>query len=178
MTPACFSKGFVPKKPVRVISSHSELSRDLTQFASFAPAMRLSGVEDALAWLERLPGVGRKVAAATLDFSTLRKRALVIDTHHLRVLRRLGFLSGRCTLRRAYDRIMPLVPTDWPPAMLDEHHQLMKCLGQEICRHGMPICRRCPLENLCPMALARIDGDQGGTARRWVHGLAERGRSG
>lgn len=41
-------------------------------------------VPRALAWLERLPGVGRKVSASTLNFSTLRMPALVLDSHVLR----------------------------------------------------------------------------------------------
>ena len=109
-------------------------------------------VEGALAWLERLPGVGRKVAAATLNFSTLRMRALVIDTHHLRVLERLAFVGGHGSLTRAYDRVMPLLPSAWSAADLDAHHQLMKRLGQTVCRHHRPLCHRCPLQDLCPTA--------------------------
>ena len=50
-------------------------------------------VEQGLRWLEEIYGVGRKIAAATLNFSTLRKRAMVVDTHVLRVLRRFGFVK-------------------------------------------------------------------------------------
>ena len=107
-------------------------------------------VEPALAWLERLPGVGRKAAAATLGFSTLNKRALVIDTHHLRVLHRLGLVSQRSGLRPAHDQIMPILPADWSSTDLDQHHFLMKRLGQTVCLHGVPVCRRCPLADLCP----------------------------
>jgi endonuclease-3 len=112
----------------------------------------LSGltVEHALVWLERLPGVGRKIAAATLNFSVLRKVALVIDTHHLRVLRRLGLVDRGADAAEAYDRLMPVLPGGWTAADLDEHHQLMKALGQEICRHAHPLCHRCPLHDLCP----------------------------
>jgi adenine-specific DNA glycosylase len=111
-------------------------------------------VDQALIWLERLPGVGRKVAAATLNFSTLRRAALVIDTHHLRVLRRLGLIDRRAGTVEAYDRLVPLLPGGWTAADLDEHHQLMKALGQTNCRHAFPICRRCPLRDLCPTAAA------------------------
>lgn len=104
---------------------------------------------DALIWLERLPGVGRKVAAATLNFSTLQMRALVIDTHHLRVLRRVGLLDQRADYRAAYDRIMPLLPAGWTASDLDDHHQLMKTLGQTVCRHDRPRCDQCPLNDLC-----------------------------
>ncbi|WP_227286907.1 endonuclease [Boseongicola sp. H5] len=113
-------------------------------------------VGDALAWLERLPGVGRKVAAATLNFSTLRKAALVIDSHHLRVLRRLGYVGPRTGIAQAYDLVMPLLPESWTARDFDQHHQLMKVLGQEICRNGVPICERCPLRSVC--ATAQRDG--------------------
>lgn len=113
-------------------------------------------VEGALAWLERLPGVGRKAAAATLNVSTLRMRALVIDIHHLRVLRRLALVGIRSNLTQAYDRLMPLLPPDWSAAALDEHHQRMKRLGQTVCRQDGPLCHCCPLRDLCPSAACRF----------------------
>jgi endonuclease III len=113
-------------------------------------------VDEALAWLERLPGVGRKVAAATLNFSTLRKPALVIDTHQLRVLRRLALVGPHADFRQAFDRVMPILPNEWTAEDMDEHHQLMKTLGQTTCRHIDPACYRCPLRNLCPTAAADL----------------------
>ncbi len=109
-------------------------------------------VEPAMDWLERLPGVGRKVSAATLNFSTLRMRALVVDTHHLRVARKLGLVRARATQEEAYRRLMPRLPTGWGAAKLDDHHQLMKRLGQTICRSDASRCRDCPLHDLCPSA--------------------------
>ncbi|NIA69790.1 endonuclease III [Pelagibius litoralis] len=106
-------------------------------------------VDQALAWLERLPGVGRKTAAATLNLSTLRMKALVIDTHHLRVLRRLGLAGRRADAREAYDRILPYLPAAWGAEDMDVHHQLMKVLGQQICSHGLPCCGNCPLNSIC-----------------------------
>lgn len=107
-------------------------------------------VEAALSWLESLPGVGRKVSAATLNFSTLRKKALVIDRHHLRILRRLGLVRPRANTAEAYRRIVPDLPDAWTAADLDDHHQLMKSLGQSCCRHAFPRCDACPLRDLCP----------------------------
>ena len=106
-------------------------------------------VESALCWLERLPGVGRKVSAATLNFSTLRMKALVIDRHHLRILRRLGLVRPRASAAEAYRRVMPDLPADWTAADLDDHHQLMKTLGQTHCRVEFPRCDGCPLRDLC-----------------------------
>jgi len=106
-------------------------------------------VEDGLAWLERFPGIGRKTAAATLNFSQLRKPALVIDTHHLRILHRLGFIGCNSGPQSAYNIIMPLLSPEWTADALDDHHQLMKSLGQTLCRHRSPICHPCPLRDLC-----------------------------
>jgi endonuclease-3 len=112
-------------------------------------------VADALKRLERLPGVGRKVSAATLNFSTLRKRALVIDTHHMRVLKRLNLISQSADFRRAYDEIAPALPLRWSAKDVDEHHQYIKALGQTCCKHGLHDCLACPLHTLCPTGVVQ-----------------------
>ena len=108
-------------------------------------------VEPALVWLERLPGVGRKVSAATLNFSSLRHKALVLDSHHLRVLKRLGLIRPRADAEEAYRRIVPRLPPDWTAKDFDDHHQLFKTLGQRRCHHAAPACPGCPLRALCPI---------------------------
>lgn len=114
-------------------------------------------VHSALAWLERLPGVGRKTAATVLNFSTLRKPALVIDTHHLRILRRLGLVGQRDNIARAYDQLAPLLPKDWSAGDIDDHHQLMKLLGQRLCRPTEPACCICPLCDICSNGSMKLD---------------------
>lgn len=109
----------------------------------------LSTVE-ALARLKRLDGVGIKVAAATLNFSTLRRAVLVIDTHHLRVLRRLGLVGRHASFQEAYDAIAPILPPDWRAEDFDTHHRLMKLLGQTVCRARGADCVACPLTPVCP----------------------------
>lgn len=106
-------------------------------------------VEAAMGWLERLPGVGRKVSAATLNFSSLKMKALVIDTHHLRVMKRLGLLRRQAGFTEAYRHLMPRLPAHWTAADVDEHHQLVKLLGQTICHYDVPACADCPLAALC-----------------------------
>ncbi len=120
---------------------------------TLTPLLNKSDAE-ALYWLEQLPGVGRKASAATLNFSTMRRSTLVIDTHHLRILKRLRLVRQNADLSEAYDRIMPDLPETWSAEELDAHHQMMKLLGQTICRHGLPGCASCPLRTLCPTAKA------------------------
>jgi endonuclease-3 len=137
-----------------------QLSRALRRIAASHPDFRLDflghlPVEQALRWLERLPGVGRKVAAATLNFSTLNRPAFVIDTHVLRVLRRLGFVGSKADTRRAYYVVMEAAEY-WSAQELAELHAVMKRLGQTVCRSGEPRCERCPISKYCKTAVAAL----------------------
>lgn len=114
---------------------------------------RLS-VAEAMVWLERLPGVGRKVSASTLNFSTLHMPALVVDTHILRTLRRFGFVGSKADARSAHDTMMALLH-DWSAADLAELHMLMKCLGQHICCADQAHCGVCPISRRCQVFAAR-----------------------
>jgi endonuclease-3 len=133
------------------------LKRTLMVIATAHPDFRLDflaamPVPQALAWLERLPGVGRKVAAATLSFSTLRRPALVIDTHILRVLRRIGIVRPNATTENAYNIVMAAVD-GWGADDLAELHSLMKCLGKTLCRFDRACCDDCPIESHCKTAI-------------------------
>ena len=112
-------------------------------------------VAEALAWLERLPGVGRKVSASTLNFSTLNMPAFVLDTHVLRVSSRYGFVRNTAGTRAAYDAVMAASPR-WSAAELAELHILMKRLGQTICRHDRARCPDCPIRRRCKAAAASV----------------------
>ena len=109
------------------------------------------------AWLEQFPGVGPKTSAAVVNFSTLRRRALCVDSHHLRVTQRLG-LTPRADAATTEERLMRLVPETWTAEMLDEHHQLIKQLGQTICTFADPKCRECPLLKICPYGQRQVAG--------------------
>jgi endonuclease-3 len=75
-----------------------------------------------------------------------------VDSHHLRIVQRLGFVNKGATAREAEARIMEMAPANWPPAMLDDHHSLIKLHGQKCCTKNGPRCSRCPLRNICPAA--------------------------
>ena len=101
------------------------------------------------AWLESFEGVGPQISAAVVNFSTLRRRAICVDGHHLRVTQRLG-LTPRGDARRTEDLLMRLVPETWTAEMLDEHHSLIKVHGQTLCTFAEPRCAECPFLKLCP----------------------------
>lgn len=135
------------------------LGQTLRAIAAVRPDFDLAflahlGVEGSLAWLERLPGVGRKVSASTLNFSSLNMPAFVIDSHVLRILRRFGFARSKADTRTAYDAVMS-VSSGWSADDLAELHMLMKRLGQTICRADRAGCRDCPLRERCRAASRR-----------------------
>jgi len=102
------------------------------------------------AWLEGFDGVGVKTSAAVVNFSTLRRRAMCVDSHHLRVTQRLGLVSKSADADETEQRLMEMAPAEWSPAMLDEHHSLIKIHGQQLCTFSRPKCSVCPLLDLCP----------------------------
>jgi endonuclease III len=108
--------------------------------------------EASLAWLDALPGVGPKTAAAVLNFSTLHKRALVVDTHYRRVAQRLRLISTKTSLACAPRLLTRQIPGCWTANDTEMNFLLMKKLGQEYCRHSKPDCAACPLLRLCPEA--------------------------
>ena len=107
-------------------------------------------VPQAMHWLQGLPGVGCKAAAAVLNFSTLRKRALVVDSHVHRVARRLGLIGRSADPTQAYHALMDAALGEWDAETLYELHWLIKGLGQSVCTFDAPRCGLCPLRDACP----------------------------
>jgi endonuclease III len=107
----------------------------------------------AFRWLESLPGIGVKGAAAVLNFSTLRKRMFVVDTHVQRALQRFGFVGPKASAEDVCDAVMAAAD-GFGADDLYELHWLLKYLGQQTCRASAPRCDECPLATMC---LKRID---------------------
>ncbi len=105
--------------------------------------------DDAQVWLRRLPGVGPKVAAVVVNFSSFRKLALPVDRHLLRVFKRMGVLPVNANFERGYHSLMRLVPPDWDADDVYEFHWLVKIHGQTVCRHDRRACTSCVVESLC-----------------------------
>ena len=113
---------------------------------------------EAMAWLETLPGVARKISASVMNTSRFERPALVIDSHHRRIVQRMGLAPPSADTARAYDALMPVLPEEWSAADIDEHHLLVKQLGQTLCRPRHPRCPNCPIRNDCRTDRARTDG--------------------
>lgn len=103
----------------------------------------------AMDWLEELPGVGRKIAAGVMNASEFERPVIVLDSHHRRILQRMGLVPAKADTQRAYEAIMPAMPLEWSAADYDEHHLLMKKVGQTWCRPRSIDCENCVAQALC-----------------------------
>ena len=104
---------------------------------------------EAMAWRETLPGGARKNSAGVMNASTFERRAMVIDGHHRRIMQRMGIVPAKADTAKTYDALMPIVPQDWSAADMDEHHLLLKKLGQTYCRPRRARCDGCPVRSDC-----------------------------
>src|SRR5688500_16678514 len=101
--------------------------------------------KEALDFLERLPGVGRKTAACVLLFSFDRPE-LPVDTHVYRVASRLGLIRPRAPFEEAHDVLLGATA---PEEVYETHVNLIRH-GRRICTARAPACRECPLLEICP----------------------------
>ena len=110
--------------------------------------------EEAMAWLEALPGIARKISAQVMNTSTFDRRTMVIEGHHRRIMQRMGLVPPKADTTRCYDALIPVLPEEWDAGDLDEHHLLLKKLGQSYCRPARMECEACPLRPDCETGMS------------------------
>jgi len=100
--------------------------------------------EEAQQWLKDLKGVGPKTAAIVMQFS-LGMPAFPVDTHILRVSKRLGLVPEKMNAEKAHAHLEELFREEqYGPG----HLNLIR-LGREICHPRNPECEICPLKGIC-----------------------------
>jgi endonuclease-3 len=94
--------------------------------------------------LLRIPGVARKTANVVLGSWFKIADGIVVDTHVLRIARRLA-LTRETTPEKVERDLMRIVPqSQW----IDFTHRIISH-GRQICIARKPRCADCPLEPLC-----------------------------
>jgi endonuclease-3 len=105
------------------------------------------GVPQTREELMTLPGVGRKTANVVLSVA-FDLPAFAVDTHVMRVTRRLGLSKGKNALA-IEEEICRLVPSKlWK----DTHRRLI-AHGRRVCRAQKPLCSSCPFSPCCPSSI-------------------------
>ncbi|MBW7858860.1 MAG: endonuclease III [Leptonema sp. (in: Bacteria)] len=107
-------------------------------------------IPKSIAELIKMPGVGRKTANVILQEIYGISDGFVVDTHVLRVSRRLGFSTATDAVKMERD-LMKLIPKkNWAVLSL-----YMIYLGRQTCVARKPKCFECELSSICPSSTAR-----------------------
>jgi len=101
-------------------------------------------MQDSEKWLLELPGVGLKTARCVQLFS-LGMPALPVDTHVLRVSKRLGIIGGSAAADEAHRLLQERVK----PGDVYHFHILMIMHGRKVCHARTPDCPHCVLRGHC-----------------------------
>ena len=101
-------------------------------------------VPETLEELVLLPGVGRKTANLVLG-AAFGIPGIVVDTHVIRISKRLGFTESKDPAKIERD-LMKIIPKmAWSDFSLH-----LVYFGREFCTARKPRCKMCPLIKLCP----------------------------
>ncbi len=106
--------------------------------------LRRMDSREILRTLGSLKGIGPKTLHCLLLFG-LGREAFPVDTHVLRVGKRLGFIPERMGAEDAHGWMIPLVPEG---KSLSLHINLIR-LGRSVCEARTPHCLRCFLKKEC-----------------------------
>lgn len=101
-------------------------------------------VHEAKAWLESLEGVGPKTADCVLLFS-LGRPVLPVDTHVLRVSRRVGLIQSGTSAEKAHEILGGMVSD----GAVYDFHVNMVAHGRRVCHAQRPGCDVCVIARLC-----------------------------
>lgn len=104
--------------------------------------------------LIQLDGIGRKTANVVLGVAYGKAEGIVVDTHVMRLSRRLG-LTRQTTPEKIEQALMKVVPReDW----IDFSHLLI-WHGRKRCIARRPDCIQCEVADLCPKIGVKLKGD-------------------
>ncbi|MBE7218639.1 MAG: hypothetical protein INR64_09230 [Caulobacteraceae bacterium] len=139
-------------------------------------ALRFDGLaetplEDAMEWLQALPGADQEVAASVLNASTLDRPVMIVDDAVLRVAVRLGWAAAPGDPGVARRDVMAAAPAGWEGGDFLALHRRLGALGQTLCRPERPRCDGCPLADRCPAGAAR-GGERAGAFSEGAGGVS------
>jgi len=119
--------------------------------------LRAMDVEQAAQALLAFSGVGPKTANCVLLFGC-EMNAFPVDTHILRISKRLGLIPEKTTPERAHT----LWPEFLPDGLAYSLHLNLIAHGRQKCRARNPMCPGCCLKSLCRSfdRLSRADSTQ------------------
>lgn len=103
------------------------------------------GLNDAIAEMTRIKGVGIKTAAVTM-IEACGADLCPVDTHVHRIMNKLGIVDTKAARDKTFVQLREMVPAGRAYAL---HHNLLT-FGRTVCTAKSPKCGECVLRKLCP----------------------------
>ena len=138
---------------IRIVGLGEQKSNTIKNFLTWLQAehgelslefMHNMETEEALEFLCQHKGIGIKTASVTLSFACGRE-VFPVDTHILRISKRLGLVPPNCSAEKAHQLLPPIVPE----GKAYPFHINLIYFGRQICDARKPLCERCPLTQHC-----------------------------
>ena len=153
-----YKKGFTTKtvlglkeeglyQKIKSIGLAPTKSKNIFRLTNLLLEKHSGSVPDTREELEALPGVGRKTANVILG-EVFHEPTLAVDTHVLRVSRRLGLHKEKAP-EKAEKELMSLINKK----LLPKAHHWFILHGRYTCKARKPSCETCSLESFCPKVL-------------------------
>lgn len=145
-SPAVFAEASLPaiEEEIRSTGFYHNKAKSVSGAAKRIVADFGGKVPDTMEELLSLPGVARKTANVVLGVAFGKAEGVVVDTHVLRISKRLG-LTQADDPKKVEEDLIRIIPRDRWIAFSHEliHH------GRQICAARRPRCVDCPVETLC-----------------------------
>jgi len=122
----------------------------MSQFNGNLDSILKEPYEKAKKALKQFPNIGDPGAEKILLFCG-SSPGLPLEWNGLRVLTRLGYGRSQKNYGATYRSVQEGVRNELPrgAAVLARAHLLLREHGKKICRNNSPLCRECPIEDLC-----------------------------
>ena len=126
-------------------------AKDLVKMAQQLRESYNSQVPDTIEELTKLSGVGRKTANLIVG-DVYGKPAVVVDTHCIRITRRLGLHNEKDA-----GKIEKILKEILPPEESNDFCHRLVLFGRDICTARNPKCETCPLATVCCSSFGKDD---------------------
>lgn len=133
------------ERDVKPTGFYRNKAKNLRTMAQILVERYGGAVPRTMAELVALPGAARKTANVVLGNAYGIVEGVVVDTHMLRIARRLGWTTSEDPLVVERD-VMALLPqSEWVHVS-----HLMQYHGRALCQARKPLCASCGVASLCP----------------------------
>jgi len=138
---------------IKIAGLHGQKSQTVKNFLTWLKAERGAldleficemETDEAVKLLCQHKGIGIKTVSVTLAFACGRE-VFPVDTHILRISKRLGLIPSNCSAEKAHELMPPIVPE----GKAYPFHLNLITFGRKICNAQRPKCDQCPLTEHC-----------------------------